>query len=54
MSKKKPVEIEDIYECKDKINAILKEYGCTLISADEWHPVILRDNDTGDETGIHT
>lgn len=46
MAKKKPEELRDIEECKKKINRILDEYGCTLISADEWHSVLILDTDT--------
>lgn len=39
----------DIEECRQKIFALLSEYGCQLISQDEWHGVLIRDNHT-DET----
>lgn len=50
--KKKPEVREDIYECKSKLNDILREYNCSLFSADEYHRVIIRDNDTRQETGL--
>lgn len=51
MKKKNREKVKDVEECRDKINEILKEYNCTLLSSDEWHSVIIRDNDTNDETG---
>jgi hypothetical protein len=33
--------VEDIYECKREINKILADYNCTILSADEWHSVIM-------------
>lgn len=36
----------DIEKCKFKINKLLKEYNCDLMSADEWSRVLLIDNDT--------
>lgn len=44
-------EKTDLEECRDKINALLEEYNCHLMSADEWHSVILFDNDTLHTTG---
>lgn len=41
-----------ICECRRKIKALLSEYNCILISADEWSSVILYDNDTKEETSV--
>lgn len=46
MSRRKEVAISDLEECKYKINRLLKEYNCYLMSADEWSRVLLIDNDT--------
>jgi hypothetical protein len=36
----------DIEICKHKIKALLAEYRCYLMSADEWHDVLIVDKDT--------
>ena len=36
----------DLEECRDKINKLLQEYNCGLISADDWCKVLIIDNDT--------
>lgn len=41
----------DIEECRAKIKATLAEYRCYLMSADEWHSVLLRDMDTDQTVG---
>lgn len=46
--KRNPEEIRDIEICKKKIEAILKEYNCGLMSADEWHHVLIYDKDTNE------
>lgn len=48
--KNKPEDKKDLEECKDKLIALIKEYNCSLISADEWHSVLIRDNDTDETT----
>ena len=37
----------DLEECMGKINAILKEFNCS-IGTDDYHWAWLRDNDTGE------
>jgi hypothetical protein len=51
MKKKIRDERDDLEECRDKINKLLKEYNCELISADEWHHVLIRDCDTDETMG---
>lgn len=51
MTKNKEVEISDLEECKGKVLKILREYNSELISADEWHSVLIRDKDT--EETVH-
>lgn len=46
MSKLIKLPQEDLEECRDKISALLKEYNCRLISADEYSEVLLLDRDT--------
>lgn len=41
----------DIEICKDKIKAILEEYNCCLMSADEYSHVLLYDNDSYETVG---
>jgi len=36
----------DVEECRDKINELLREYDCHLMSADECSNVLIYDNDT--------
>ena len=36
----------DLEECKIKLLAILREYNCELMSADECSQVLVRDKDT--------
>ena len=36
----------DLEECRDKINTLLREYNCLLMSADEYSSVLLCDKDT--------
>jgi len=44
----------DLEKCRDKINMLLKEYNCSLMSADEWHHVLIMDLDTLEaEGGFH-
>lgn len=43
--------VSDIEQCKRKIKALLEEYNCKLISADEWHHVLLYDMDTHETVG---
>lgn len=52
MAKRKPEEINDLEECKRRIEALLREYNCEMMSADEWHSVLIRDKDTDETTGI--
>jgi len=48
---KRDREIDDLYICRERIEAILKEYNCT-IETDDYHSVWLRDKDTDETTGI--
>lgn len=41
----------DLEECRDKINDLLREYNCSLMSADEWSKVLIFDNDTYETKG---
>lgn len=41
----------DLEECKDKINAVLREYNC-VIETDDYHWAWLRDNDINETVGI--
>ena len=41
----------DIEICKDKIKAILGEYNCRLMSADEYSHVLLYDEDSYETVG---
>ena len=43
---RKDRRISDIEICRDKIKALLREYNCDLISADEYHNVLIMDLDT--------
>jgi len=43
---KSETQTSDIAECRAKIRELLTEYNCMLISADEWHDVLLYDHDT--------
>jgi hypothetical protein len=36
----------DIEECKEKIERLLKEYNCGIISQDGWHGCLIEDRDT--------
>ncbi len=51
MSKRNRKPLSDIEECKLKIKNILSEYNCYLMSADEWHSVLLVDKDTDETEG---
>lgn len=42
----------DAEVCRDKIKAILEEYNCCLISADEYSWVLIYDNDTFETVGM--
>jgi len=46
MSKQGGIQLTDLEECKFKINKLLREYNCSLMSADEGSRVLLIDNDT--------
>jgi hypothetical protein len=46
MSKRTPETREDIYECREKIQTVLREYNCELIDFDEGSCVLLVDLDT--------
>jgi predicted transcriptional regulator len=52
MKRKNKKRITDLEECRDKIESLLREYNCELISADEWHQVLIRDNDTDETKGF--
>lgn len=39
----------DLQKCRVKIKALLEEYNCRIMSADEWSHCLIVDNDT-DET----
>ena len=39
-------------KCKRKIINILEKYNCELISADEWHTVLIRDKDIDETTSV--
>lgn len=41
----------DVEECKDKINQLLREYNCGLMSADDWSKVLIYDKDTYEHEG---
>ena len=41
----------DLEECKERINAILREFNCS-IETDDYHWAWLRDNDTNETVGI--
>ncbi len=43
---RKDRRLRDIEVCRDKIRAMLKEYNCDLISAEEYHGVLIIDLDT--------
>lgn len=51
MKKKIHDDKDDLEECRDKINKLLKEYNCELLSADKWHDVLIRDIDTNKTLG---
>ena len=38
--------VDDIEICRAKINALLVEYNCEVISADEYTQTLIRDKDT--------
>lgn len=41
--------LNDLEECKHKLNNLLREYNCSLISAEEWsRRVLLIDKDTNE------
>jgi hypothetical protein len=42
----------DIEICKSRIIALLEEFNCELLSADEWHRVLIRDRDTQETKGF--
>tara|TARA_R110002012_G_scaffold49804_2_gene128773 strand:- start:35754 stop:35918 length:165 start_codon:yes stop_codon:yes gene_type:complete len=44
-------ERSDVEECRDKINQLLQEYNCSLMSADEWSNVLIYDKDTMEKSG---
>lgn len=50
--RKKRLDISDLEICRRKIEATLKEYNCELMSADEWHHVLIYDKDTNKTLGI--
>lgn len=50
MAKKSPEEKSDIEECRDKINALLKEYNCS-IATEDYCGLWLFDKDTRETLG---
>ncbi len=43
----------DLEECRDKINAILREYNCS-VETDDYHWVWLRDKDTDESIHVNS
>jgi len=48
--RQKPEETVDLYICKEKIKALLREFNCSLMDGDEGSYIILMDNDTLETT----
>jgi len=46
MKNSKQTEQTDIEECKAKIEALLKEYNCVVVSQDGYHGCLIEDKDT--------
>lgn len=44
--RREQIEISDLEICKTKIEQLLKEYNCRLMSDSEWHDVLIYDKDT--------
>ena len=44
-------EKEDLYLCKERIEAILREFNC-VIATDDYHSAWIRDKDTNETIGI--
>ncbi|WNA16088.1 hypothetical protein XaC1_445 [Xanthomonas phage XaC1] len=42
----------DLEECKAKIEALLKEYNCTVWGVHDWCNVVLEDKDTKETVGL--
>lgn len=53
MAKKQELEIRDIDECKEKINALLREYNCELLDPDEGKHVLIWDKDTNEMDSVY-
>lgn len=51
MAKQNKTPITDAEQCKRKIKALLEEYNCYLLSADECSNVLLLDQDTNKYLG---
>lgn len=50
--KRKPDARTDLEECKAKIEALLKEYNCTVWGVHDWCNVVLEDKDTKETVGL--
>ena len=46
MARQSETQHRDVAECKARIRALLSEYNCELISADEYHDVLIFNPDT--------
>jgi hypothetical protein len=51
--KKAPTPKSNVKACKDKINAILAEYDCAILSEDDREDVIIRDKITSAGIILH-
>jgi len=40
------IETREIEACKEKIQAVLREFNCQIISQDGWHGCLIEDKDT--------
>ena len=44
--RKDPPPLSDLEICRMRVNATLAEYGCSIVSQDEFSGVLIQDNDT--------
>ena len=45
--------VSDLEICLTKVKSVLSEYGCSIISQDDWTGILIRDNDTHEECGFN-
>lgn len=53
MAKRPENQKTDLEICKEKINALLREYNCELLDPDEGHYVLIWDKDTDETDNVY-